>query len=39
MHWQERIEHYVRQTGFPRSLFLGADGRVVGTWIRPTTIG
>ncbi len=33
MHWQERIDHYVQQTGFPRSLFLGADGRAVGTWI------
>ena len=33
MHWQERIDHYVQQTGFPRSLFLGEDGRVVGTWI------
>ncbi len=31
--WEERIEHYVRQTGFPKSLFVSEDGRVVGTWI------
>ena len=30
---QERIENYVQQTGFPRSIFLGEDGRIVGTWI------
>ncbi len=33
MNWQDRIENYVRDTGFPRSLFVGEDGRVVGTWI------
>ena len=33
MHWSERIENYVRVTGFPGSLFVSADGRVVGTWI------
>lgn len=33
MDWQDRIESYVRLTGFPRSLFLAEDGRVVGTWI------
>ncbi len=31
--WQDRIDGYVRQTGFPRSLFVAGDGRVVGTWI------
>ena len=31
--WQERIDSYVARTGFPRSLFLAEDGRVVGTWI------
>jgi hypothetical protein len=31
--WQDRIDSYVRETGFPRSLFVGEDGRVVGTWI------
>ena len=33
MHWQDRIDNYVRETGFPRSLFIADDGRVVGTWI------
>lgn len=33
MDWEQRIENYVRETGFPRSLFLSEDGRVVGTWI------
>ena len=33
MEWENRIENYVRETGFPRSLFLAEDGRVVGTWI------
>lgn len=31
--WEQRIANYVRQTGFPRSLFIADDGRVVGTWI------
>jgi len=33
MTWQERIQNYVKETGFPEALFVGADGRVVGTWI------
>jgi len=33
MDWQDRIDSYCRLTGFPRSLFIGEDGRVVGTWI------
>jgi hypothetical protein len=33
MRLQDRIENYVRETGFPRSLFLSEDGRIVGTWI------
>ncbi|MBV9938591.1 MAG: hypothetical protein JO150_08815 [Acidobacteriaceae bacterium] len=33
MRWEDRIENYVRETRFPRSLFLSEDGRVVGTWI------
>lgn len=33
MTWEERIANYVRETKFPRSLFVGEDGRVVGTWI------
>jgi hypothetical protein len=31
--WRRRIDNYVRQTKFPRSLFIAEDGRVVGTWI------
>lgn len=30
---QERIDNYHTMTGFPQSLFLGGDGRIVGTWI------
>ena len=33
MRWEDRIDNYVRETRFPRSLFLSEDGRVVGTWI------
>jgi hypothetical protein len=33
MQWEDRIANYVRVTGFPRSLFVSEDGRVVGTWI------
>jgi len=33
MDWQARIDNYTRATGFPRSLFIADDGRVVGTWI------
>lgn len=33
MQWEDRIANYVRVTGFPRSLFMSEDGRVVGTWI------
>jgi hypothetical protein len=33
MEWQDRIDNYCVQTRFPRSLFIGEDGRVVGTWI------
>ena len=30
---QQRIDAYVAATRFPRSLFVGDDGRIVGTWI------
>jgi hypothetical protein len=30
---QERIDNYCLETGYPRSLFVGGDGRIVGTWI------
>ena len=33
MEWHERIQSYNRLTGFPNSLFIAEDGRVVGTWI------
>lgn len=33
MDWNARIANYDRVTGFPRSLFVAGDGRVVGTWI------
>lgn len=33
MTWELRIKNYVRETGYPRSLFVAEDGRVVGTWI------
>jgi hypothetical protein len=33
MQWQARIDNYVRETNFPRSLFISDDDRVVGTWI------
>lgn len=33
MDLQDRIDNYVRETRFPRSLFESEDGRIVGTWI------
>ena len=33
MEWEARIANYVRETRFPRSLFVAEDGRVVSTWI------
>jgi hypothetical protein len=33
MDLQDRIDSYVRETKFPRSLFISEDGRIVGTWI------
>jgi hypothetical protein len=33
MRWQDRIDSYVEKTGFPRSLFIGEDNRVVSPWI------
>lgn len=30
---EQRIENYCRETGYPRSLFVSEDGRIVGTWI------
>jgi len=31
--WQDRINNYAKVSGFPASLFIADDGRVVGTWI------
>lgn len=31
--WRPRIENYEFETSFPTSLFVGGDGRLVGTWI------
>lgn len=31
--WQDRIDNYAKVTGFPNSLFMAGDGRVVGTFI------
>ncbi len=33
MRLEQRINNYVRETGFPCSLFISDDGRIVGTWI------
>lgn len=30
---EDRIDNYVQQTRYPRSLFVGEDGRIVGVWI------
>lgn len=31
--WQERLDNYAKETGFPQSMFVSPDGRVYGTWI------
>lgn len=33
MKWKARINNYVKETKFPKSLFMAEDGRIVGTWI------
>jgi hypothetical protein len=33
MNLEQRIDNYARETGFPCSLFISEDGRIVGTWI------
>jgi len=33
MNWQDRIENYVKVTGFPKALFQVEDNRVVGMFI------
>lgn len=36
---QERVNNYVKETGYPRSLFVSEDGRLVGTWIMGNAYG
>jgi hypothetical protein len=31
--WEPRIRSYLNVTGYPQSIFVGSDGRLVGTWI------
>jgi len=38
MDLQDRIDRYVRETRFPRSLFMSEDGRIVGT-VPPSVFG
>ena len=33
MELQDRIDNYILETKYPRSLFIGDDNRVYGTWI------
>ena len=33
MRLTDRVASYHLKTGFPESLFIGGDGRIVGTWI------
>jgi hypothetical protein len=35
----DRIENYLKVTKYPRSLFVGDDGRIVGTWIMGNAYG
>jgi hypothetical protein len=36
---QQRIDNYVLQTKYPRSLFVSEDKRIVGTWIMGNAYG
>jgi hypothetical protein len=33
MNLQSRIDNYLKETKYPRSLFIGDDNRIYGTWI------
>mgnify|MGYP003956571043 CR=1 FL=1 len=33
MNWDQRINNYILETKYPKSLFVGEDNRVYGTWI------
>lgn len=39
MNLQQRIDNYCKSTGYPRSLFISEDGRLVGTWIMGNAYG
>ena len=39
MNNHDRINNYVEETGYPKSLFVGEDGRIVGTWIMGNAYG
>lgn len=39
MNLQDRIDNYTKVTGYPRSLFISEDGRIVGTWIMGNAYG
>lgn len=39
MNAQTRIDNYVKETKYPRSLFISDDGRIVGTWIMGNAYG
>jgi hypothetical protein len=32
LHWRQRIDNYVRETGFPLSMFILDSGKVIGLW-------
>jgi len=36
---EKRIDNYCKITGYPRSLFISEDGRLVGTWIMGNAYG
>ena len=39
MNLQERVNNYGRETGFPESIYVSPDGRIVGTWIMGNAYG
>ncbi len=39
MNLQDRIRNYCKETGYPESIFVGEDGRIVGTWIMGNAYG
>jgi hypothetical protein len=39
MNLEDRIDNYIKETKFPKSLFLSEDGRIVGTWIMGNAYG